>query len=183
MFLGQIETQRQQLPLQHDCAEGGLPLATKGTSAPSEPSPSSPGKAPSHCVPATGSTCTHIHLICSPSPGLASALELSFSSRDPQDHHRENSSQGSPSSSLEQIKVQTVSLKGTCQSSVQGLGERQGRKQQKEDFICCQEPEPNLMGVGKSTPGTGHGVIITIKGASVEEIIEWFELEGHLKNT
>lgn len=57
--MGQIEAQRQQLPLQHGCEEGALPLATTGTSAPSEHSPSSPGKALSHCVPATGSTCTH----------------------------------------------------------------------------------------------------------------------------
>lgn len=52
-------SQRQQLPLQHDSSEGALPLATTATSAPKEPSPSSPGKAPSHCVPVTEHLHTH----------------------------------------------------------------------------------------------------------------------------
>lgn len=52
-----------------------------------------------------------------------------------------------------------------------GPGRETRRKQRKKDFVCGQEPEFNHMGVGKSIPGTGHGVIITFKGASTEEII------------
>lgn len=55
-------SQRQQLPLQQDSAKGALSLATTATSASRESSPNTAGKAPSHCVPVTGSIWTHIHL-------------------------------------------------------------------------------------------------------------------------
>lgn len=124
-------SQRQQLPLQHD-SSGALPR------------PQQPHQLPMNLPPAllekhlltvslSQSTCTHIHLQPQPKSGCCPWTLLQLQGSTITMGRTASKAQPAPLWGRKQIKVQTVSLKGACQTSVQGLGET--RKEREEEKI------------------------------------------------